>query len=108
MSLLDDGPHTIVVFAQEAFDDSYDNPRHRPSTTGVEVRGCVMSPVSSARDPLTDRRIDGGYKLVTRAAPLGPWARVEFEGRSYSVEAGPHEHTTSRGTRHVVATLIPA
>ncbi|WP_232667892.1 hypothetical protein [Pseudonocardia sp. TRM90224] len=106
--LLDHGPHSIVVFPEEDYTDTRGNPRKRPAEVGVTVTGVLMTPISSARDPLSDRRIDGGYRLMARTAPLGPWAAVEFNGRRFTVEAGPVEHASSPATTHVSATLIPA
>lgn len=106
MTLLDHGPHTVTVYPQEPYTDSYGNQTHRPAETGVVVTGCTVTPVTSSRDPLSDRRLLGGIRLLARYAPLGPWARVEWDGRSYAVEV-VHRHTASAATSHTVATLAP-
>lgn len=108
MSLLNHGPHTVTVYPEERFTDSRGNARDRPSQTGIEIRGCLMKPISSARDPLSDRRVDGGYHFSARSAPLGPWASVRFQGRLFTIEAGPLVHNASPATRRITATLIPA
>lgn len=106
MSLLDHGPHTITVWPEETYTDSYGNRTGRPAAMPVVVTGCTVTPVSSARDPLSDRRLIGGARVVVRHAPIGTWARVEWQGRSYAVEV-VHRHTASSGTVHVEATLTP-
>jgi hypothetical protein len=101
--ILDQGPHTVVVYPEETVTDSYGNTIKRPSAVGVLVTGCLVAPVSASR------QADGGFatwvKLPARDAPLGPWSRVEHDGKSYVVESGPNFHDASPTTRHVSATL---
>lgn len=103
--LIDRGPHTVRIWPEKTYTDSYGNIARRPVTTPVELTGCIVTPIASF-DSLSGRRFTGGVKLVARAAPLGPWARVEWQGRTYSV-ASLQQSTASPATTHVTATLSP-
>lgn len=98
MSILDFGPHTVKCFPEETVIDSNGNPTKRPSSVGVTITGCLMIPISSS-DRGTDH-VRADYRLIKRALPLGPFARVEFEGRTFAVIEDRH-YKASISTEHV-------
>ena len=114
--LIDHGPHTVWIYMEEVADDSRGNPTRRPAATPVELRGCVIQPVSSARgafpaiDVRQGQQVDASWRLMARNAPLGWWSRVEWRDnagvlRRFFVLGGPLVYSMSDGTRHVSATL---
>jgi hypothetical protein len=113
--LLDHGPHTVTVYVEEEFTDSYGNVVRRPSETGAVVKGCLVTPLSSSRgafpalDVAQGQRVDQAFKFLARSAPLGWWSRVVWthggRTRNLAVLGGPLEHVASDGTRHISATL---
>jgi hypothetical protein len=105
--LLDHGPHSVVIYPEEEFQDTYNNIIRRPSETGVTITGCLVVPIAGSRAPGSDRRVGAEmFRFLARTAPLGKWSRVEWEGRRLTVESGPDEYRMSSGVRHVSAVLI--
>jgi hypothetical protein len=111
--LLDHGPHTVKIWVEEEVTDSYGNAVRRPTPDSpVTVTGCIIHPVSSSRgifpavDVRVGQRITATWRLLARNAPLGWWARVEFEGRVMTVLGGPMLHTASEASRHISCTLV--
>lgn len=113
--LLDYGPHTVTIYVEETVTDSYGNVVRRPSTNGVVVTGCLVTPLSSSRGAFPalnvtqGQRVDQAFKFMARSAPLGWWSRVVWthggRTRNLTVLGGPLEHVASDGTRHISATL---
>ncbi|WP_433507997.1 hypothetical protein ACQP04_16980 [Pseudonocardia halophobica] len=99
--LLDHGPHDILVFPEIATEDSRGNPVQAPSAVGVLVRRVTITPMATTIDASQGQRVRALYRLICRDAPLGPWARVEFAGRSFHVVSGPMVYDVSEATRHV-------
>jgi hypothetical protein len=105
VTILHNGRETITVFPEEQTTDSRGNPVWRPSSVGVVVHGVTMTQRAS-RDRGTDELRPGRqYHLLARDVPLGPWSRVEWNGRSLAVVDGPLRYTASPQTRHVSAIL---
>jgi hypothetical protein len=103
MSLLDNGPHTVTVYPEETYTDSYGNVARRPSQTGVEVR-CVMSPHSNTRDSMQAGTVDTTYKLIARTAPIGNASRVTWNSMNFTVDSVQFfDHSPE--TSHVEALL---
>jgi hypothetical protein len=103
-ALLDHGPHTVHVYTEIQAVDSRGNPTRRPADYPVIVSGCLITPVTSRRDRNTGH-VTMDYTLMARDAPIGPWSRVEFEGRQFVVVDGPREYNVSPNTKHVAAIL---
>ncbi|MHA6618903.1 hypothetical protein [Pseudonocardia sp. DLS-67] len=61
-------------------------------------------PNSSSRDNNTNH-VRADYQLIARALPLGPFARIEWNNRSFFVLDGPHHHKASITTEHVSVAL---
>lgn len=114
-AILDNGPHTVTIYLEEEVTDSYGNTIRRPSTTGVVVKGCLVTPLSSSRGAFPalsvtqGQRVDNAFKFVARTAPLGWWSRVVwndgFKEWHLTVLGGPLRHVSSDGTSHISATL---
>lgn len=111
MSVLDFGPHTVKIWMEEEYTDSYGNTARRPVAEPVTVTGCLVHPIASTRgafpaiDTRQGQRVDAAWRLIARDAPLGWWSRVEFGGKVMTVLGGPLVYQSSPTTRHVSATL---
>lgn len=121
MSLVANGPHTVTVFLQEDAFDSEGNKYKRPSTTSVEVTGCFVQPIASARGAFAALKVAGGQDVLATHrvlydpsgyadAPLDWWTRVEWidnDGnlRKFSVLGGPLDRRFSAATKHVSCSL---
>lgn len=113
MSLLDHGPHTVKIYIEEEATDSRGNAIRRPrADSPVEVTGCLVHPVASTRgafpaiDVRQGQRVDAAWRLHARDAPLGWWAKVEFEGKILTVLGGPLNFDASDATHHISCTLV--
>lgn len=109
MSLLDEPRDTLVVFPEETYTDSRGDERVRPAATGVSVTGW-MQPMSTLRlfpslDSTQQQRVYATWRFFARDAPLGVWARAEWQGRSLTVRSGPEVRQYSAATGHVTALL---
>lgn len=104
MSLLDTGNETITVYPQERITDDRGNVLWRPSTTPVRVR-CRVQPVTTDEPAVAGQATETTYRVIARDAPLGPWARVEWDGRTWDVVGEPQRYSGSPATRHVDALI---
>lgn len=102
MSILDRGPHVVVVYPVVGGVDSRGNPVRKPSDVGVLVRG-MMQPRQSDIDNQTNR-IEVEYDFITRDAPIEEFARVEYAGMAFAC-IGVEKYGTSEKTAHVTARL---
>jgi hypothetical protein len=67
-----------------------------------------MTPEQSHNVALPDNDTDhvrADYQLIARALPLGPFACVGYEGRTFAVIDGPHHYKASMTTEHVSVAL---
>lgn len=114
-TLIDSGPHTVLIYLETEGTDHRGNPVRRPADEPVVVTGCVMQPVASARGAFPASQVDQGqtvdatWRIMARNAPVGWWSRLEWvsEGvtRRFFVLGGPLRYTLSDGSTHVSATL---
>lgn len=116
-SLLDAGPHTVLIYLEVEDVDSRGNPVRRPADEPVTVTGCVIQAVASARGAFPasqvalGQQVDATHRLMARNAPVGWWSRVEWLDpstgvlRRFFVLGGPLEYHISGLTHHVSATL---
>lgn len=104
MSLLDHGPDEVDIYPQVETTDDRGNVIHVPAAEPVTVR-CRVQPVSSADVAVAGEQVTTVYRLITRDAPLGPWARVEWNGREWDLAGEPLRSNGSPTTRHVTALL---
>lgn len=111
--LLDYGPHTVKIWIEEETTDSRGNAVRQPRPDSpVTVTGCLMLPMASTRgafpaiDVRQGQRVDAAWRFMAREAPLGWWARLEFEGKVMTVLGGPLIYGASAATRHISCTLV--
>lgn len=101
MSLLDSAPETITVYpAGPAQPDGSRGPEGAP----VTVR-CRVQPSTSTTQPAdgyTDLTI---YRVIARRLPAGPWSRVHWDGRDWTVTEQPAAWRGSKRTAHDEATI---
>ncbi|MGV9271325.1 hypothetical protein ACWDRR_42560 [Kitasatospora sp. NPDC003701] len=101
MSLLDNGPDTITVYpAGPVRPDGTRGPEGTP----VTVR-CRVQPSSSSEDATAGYLDQTLYRVLARTLPAGPWSRVTWRGRDWTVVAEPKRHSGSARTRHDTALI---
>lgn len=100
MSLLDNGPDIVDVYPQVASVDDQGNTIYGPSATPVTIQARVQ-PVTSQEVDATGQQVRTIYRLITRSAPLGPWARVVWNEREWDIVGEPRRYNGSPATRHV-------
>lgn len=79
VSLLDNGNETITVYPPEQTADDRGKSVWRPSTVPVVVR-CRVQPEATDESAVAVQATTTTYRVIARDAPLGPWARVEWDG----------------------------
>lgn len=105
MSLLNQGTHTVTVFAEVTTTDEDGSRVTKPGTAGVNCRARIQ-PLSSTEDG------DGTlskYQLRLigwKSDPLGPRSSIEWEGKRYAIDGEPLVYNSSRRTAHVEYTMI--
>ena len=97
MSLLDAGPDEIVIYPEIAIVDEYETPKRGPAVVGVPVR-CRVQPLVTLDG--SEVQVVTRYKVISRALPAGPWARIEWDGREWDVEGEVLRSNGSPVTRH--------
>lgn len=96
VSLLDRGPQTVIIYpAGPVLPDGTRGPEGEP----VTVR-CRVQPVSSTEDAVPGYQDTTRYRVIARTLPAGPWARVAWGGRDWTVEGVPAHRSGSARTRH--------
>ncbi|WP_405944753.1 hypothetical protein [Streptomyces sp. NBC_00932] len=100
MSLLDRGTETLTIYpAGEMLPDGT-----IPELPPIELRARVQPSSSSAED--ADGYQDATtYRVLGRAFPAGPWARVHWQGRDWTVVGEPSRYTGSSRVTHDVAVI---
>jgi hypothetical protein len=65
-----------------------------------------VQPGSSATDG-TDGYADlTTYRIIARSLPAGPWARVRWDGRDWTVTGQPEKWRGAARTSHDTATIL--
>lgn len=105
MSLLDAGPHTVVVYPQVSTLDPDGNPVLGPGAVPITLVGVTLRPLSASENNELGQGTDTRYQLYARAAPLGPWAAVDWDGQRYDVLGEPARWDGAPGLAHVTAVL---
>jgi head-tail joining protein len=104
VSLLDTGNEPILVYPQEQTTDDRGNIIWRPSSTPAQVR-CRVQPEYTDEPAVAGQVTVTTYRIITRDAPLGPSARVEWNGRTWDVIGEPRRYNGSPATRHIDALI---
>jgi hypothetical protein len=74
MSILDHGPHTVIVHAEETAADSRGNVVKRPAVDGVTVTDCLVTPVGSS-SPTARSSVTPGRKAMEQGVIAGDIAQ---------------------------------
>lgn len=104
MSLLDGGPQTLEVYVEVESEDAYGNTVMVPSDTPIEVSG-RLQPSSAEESAALGQQTTTVYRFLSRTFPGGPFARVEFGGKSWDVLGDPKHHRGSELTEHFTTWL---
>ncbi|MCK2237711.1 MULTISPECIES: hypothetical protein [unclassified Crossiella] len=106
MSVLDSGPETVTVYPAVEVVDEYGQAVRVPDLTRpVTVTDVHLHPVASAESADLGQVATARYRLIARAAPVGPWARVDWRGRSYDVVGEPATWHAPDHLAHVSALI---
>ncbi|WP_035865969.1 hypothetical protein [Kitasatospora cheerisanensis] len=101
MSLLDGGPDTVTVYPA--------GPVQPDGTRGPEgapvVVQCRIQPSTSEEAAQLGYVDVTLYRLLARTLPAGPWSRVVWQGRDWTVVGEPKRHNGSARTRHDTAMI---
>ncbi|MFE2912821.1 hypothetical protein [Kitasatospora indigofera] len=100
MSLLDRGNQTVLIYPEEETTDDRGNVVRRPAATPVTVL-CRVQPSTTEELLVPGQQVEAIYRIITRDAPLGPWALVVWSGRDWDVVGEPRRYTGSSRTAHV-------
>lgn len=103
--LLDAGTDVILVYPEVKMRDSRNNLVKIPSTVPVRVRATTSFDRSSIAE--LPGQVDlSVVKCVARDAPVGSWARIEYDGREWDLAAPPrYSPGMSKATRFVSFTI---
>ena len=104
MSLLDHGPHAIVVYPSVWAADADGNFAWRPGHTPVLVWARVQ-PVGSTELVVNGQQVATVARVIARHAPAGPWDRIDYDGRTWDVLGEPEQRGDSPATRHTTALI---
>lgn len=103
MSILDSGPHTIVVYPAVVEDDGYGGTQPGVGDP-IEVRA-YCSPLAAEADSSDGYGTQQRFQVIARHLPSGPWARVDWGGEQYVMVEPPRRFGFSRRTAHDVAVI---
>ena len=102
MSLLDSGPETITVYpATGPMSDDGSPSEGEP----VTVSGCRIQPQGSSVGDSDGYQDATTYRVLRRSLPAGPWARVTWQGRDFTVVGEPSHYRGSARVSHDVAVI---
>lgn len=110
MSILFRGNQVVTVFPEEVVTDIDGNIRTRASSIGVVCRA-VIQPVKVSEDSATGFESSELLRLRLvgwTGAELGAQAKVEWDGRKYSISGEPKRFNSSARTAHTDYTLTRA
>lgn len=102
MSLLDRGQETITVYPAGPA-----GPDGAPAGEGAPVTvRCQIQPAQADESDLADGfTVGAAMRVIARRLPPGPWARVVWQGREWTVLGEPQQHRTSPRTSHDIAVI---
>lgn len=109
MSLLDQGNENVIVYPEETFMDSDDNPSLRPSSTGIPARVLIQAMPQSGTSARRAEQDNEGYESeqlyrlrFTRGneLSLGLRSQVEWNGQTWSINGFPIRYNSGTRTAH--------
>lgn len=108
MSLLDRSNATVLVYPQVLSNDTFGNPTWTPATVPVAVEAMVW-PVATAEASLLGSERPGEVYRVRpkrgQSVPVGPWATVEWDGRTWDVHGESVRLRRGTATRRTTFTI---
>lgn len=111
MSILDRGNAEIVVYPEVEVTDEDGNVSRQASPTGVPVQAMVWQyegEVDTLQPLVVGQQVATIYRVrPVRSAdvPVGPWSRVEWDGREWDVDGEPNPHRRGVGTRRLTFSM---
>lgn len=107
MSLLDRGAETLDVYPEVTTTDDLGNVIVGPASEPVRITASAQ-PVTSDELAAAGQDLVTTYRLITRTAPVGAWARIRWVnhgGTWWDVIGKPRRYGMSRRTAHIDAIL---
>ena len=101
MSLLDNGPETVLVYPQVESVDEYGTPTLVPSDVPVEVTGATVEQVRADESAAEGGDTTTTYRVFARGAPAGPYAAAEWDGGRYEVVGEPDRPRRNVTVNHI-------
>lgn len=105
MSLLNQGTHTVTVFAEVATTDADGNTITKPGTSGVVSRARIQ-PLSSIEDANGTTTTYSLRLVGWKGAPLGVRSAIEWNGKRYAIDGEPLVYSSSHRTAHVEYVMV--
>lgn len=103
MSLLANGPHTVLLFPAVRQVGSRGNVEVTPGPDPVKLERVWMFPATSVAVP--GQRTLTRYELTCTEFPAGAWSRVSWDGWEFDVVGEPAFMPGSERARHWVIQL---
>lgn len=100
MSLLDRGTEEVVIYPAGEMAPDGSLPELAPVT-----RMCRVQPAGSSASDSDGYQDATTYRVLGRDFPAGPWARVHWRGRDFTVIGEPSRYVGSSRVQHDVATI---
>jgi hypothetical protein len=111
VSILDRGNAEITVYPEVEVTDEDGNVSRRASEAGVTVEAMVWQyegEVDTLQPLVVGQQVTTIYRVrPVRYAelPVGPWSRVEWDGREWDVDGEPNRHRRGVGTRRLTFSM---
>lgn len=111
MSILDRGNAEITVYPEVEVIDEDGNVSRQASTVGVTVTAMVWQyegEVDTLQPLVAGQQVSTIYRVRpvrTAEVPVGPWSRVEWDGRQWDVDGEPNRHQRGTGTKRLTFTM---
>lgn len=107
MSLLDRGPHTLLVQRMRTEEDpDYGGTRKVPDGLPVTVTGAMVQPLTTTEASELGVRADTTLKVICRSWPGGIYSEVTWQGRALFQRGETRRHSIGRRTQHDTAVLV--
>ncbi|MGW4114819.1 hypothetical protein ACWEFJ_28425 [Actinosynnema sp. NPDC004786] len=109
MSLLDQSNARVVLHRQVLTTDTDGDPRWVPEEVGTPL-DVMLWPVDTATAVTLSRESGEVYRVRPargQPVPVGPWATVDWDGRTWDVHGESTRHQRGRATRRVTFLITP-
>jgi hypothetical protein len=108
VSLLDQGPHTLLVQLVRSVTDAYGGSRKVDDGPPLTVTGAMVQPLTAAEATGLGVRPDTSYRVICRSWPGGIHSKVRWvdQSRDLFQRGETTLHTVGRRTQHHSAVLV--